>query len=91
MQTLSPWTLDTGRKLNVYKTFRRRPGCFLNVLCTFNLHAVSKGLDEALDFPFVLIKSSCRKHYIMIIIVIQIIWGSFQHYLKYAHFIPNLY
>ena len=29
--------VDTGRKLNVHKTFRRRPGRLLNVLCTFNL------------------------------------------------------
>ena len=28
--------VDTGRKLNVHKTFRRRPGRLLNVLCTFN-------------------------------------------------------
>ena len=31
---------DTGRKLNVHKTFRRRPGRLLNVLCTFNLRPV---------------------------------------------------
>ena len=35
--------VDTGRKLNVHKTFRRRPGRFLNVLCTFNLRLVSTG------------------------------------------------
>ena len=35
--------VDTGRKLNVHKTFRRRPGCLLNVLCTFNLRSVSTG------------------------------------------------
>ena len=35
--------VDTGRKLNVYKTFRRRPGRLLNVLCTFNLRPVSTG------------------------------------------------
>ena len=35
--------VDTGRKLNVHKTFRRRPGRLLNVLCTFNLHPVSIG------------------------------------------------
>ena len=29
--------VGTGRKLNVHKTFRRRPGRLLNVLCTFNL------------------------------------------------------
>ena len=36
--------VDTGRKLNVHKTFRRRPGCLLNVLCTFNLRPVSTGI-----------------------------------------------
>ena len=35
--------VDTGRKLNVYKTFRRRPESLLNVLCTFDLRAVSTG------------------------------------------------
>ena len=35
--------LDRGRKLNVHKTCRRRPGRLLNVLCTFNLHPVSRG------------------------------------------------
>ena len=34
---------DTGRKLNVHKTLRRRPGRLLNVLCTFNLRPVSTG------------------------------------------------
>ena len=31
------YPVDTGRKLNVHKTFRSRPGRLLNVLCTFNL------------------------------------------------------
>ena len=35
--------LDTGPKMNVHKTFRRRPGRLLNVLCTFNLHSLSRG------------------------------------------------
>ena len=35
--------VDTGCKLNVHKTFRRRPGCLLNVFCTFNLRLVSMG------------------------------------------------
>ena len=35
--------VDTGRKLNVHKTFRRCPGRLLNVLCTFNLRSVSMG------------------------------------------------
>ena len=31
--------------MNVHKTFRRRPGRLLNVLCTFNLRPVSIGSD----------------------------------------------
>ena len=42
--------IDTGRKLNVHKTFRRRPGRLLNVLCTFNLRPVSIGLCKY-DYP----------------------------------------
>ena len=34
---------STGRKLSIHKTFRRRPGRLLNVLCTFNLRPVSRG------------------------------------------------
>ena len=41
---VSNFPVDTGRKLNVYKTFRRRPGRLLNVLCMFNLCPVSTGL-----------------------------------------------
>ena len=37
---------DRGRKLNVHKTFRRRPGRLLNVLCTFSLRPVSTGLAQ---------------------------------------------
>ena len=36
--------VDTGRKLNVNKTFRRGPGRLLNVLCAYNLRPVSMGL-----------------------------------------------
>ena len=35
--------VDTGRKLSVHKTFRRRPGRLLNVLCTVSLRPVSTG------------------------------------------------
>ena len=35
--------VDTGRKLNVHKAFKRRPGRLLNVLSTFNLRPVSAG------------------------------------------------
>ena len=38
--------VDTGRILNVYKTFRRHPGHLLNVLCTFNLRPVSTGQPQ---------------------------------------------
>ena len=37
--------VDTGRKLNIQKTFRRRPGRLLNVLCTFRLRPVSTGKE----------------------------------------------
>ena len=36
--------VGTGCKLNVHKTFRRRPGRLLKVLCTFNLRHVSTGI-----------------------------------------------
>ena len=39
--------VDTGRKLNVQKTFRRRPGRLLNVLYTFNLLPVPTGNLQA--------------------------------------------
>ena len=35
--------VDTGHKLSEHKTFRRRPGRLLNVLCPFNLRTVSTG------------------------------------------------
>ena len=36
--------VDTGRKLNLHKTFRRRPWRLLNVWCTFSLRSVSTGI-----------------------------------------------
>ena len=42
-RNITHYPVDTGRKLNVHKTFRRRPGRLLNVLCTFNLCPVSTG------------------------------------------------
>ena len=36
--------VDTGRKLNVHKTFIRHPGRLLNVFYTFNLRPVSTGV-----------------------------------------------
>ena len=38
--------VDTRRKLNVQKTFRKRPGRLMNVLWTFNLRPVSTGWLE---------------------------------------------
>ena len=40
---VSDLRVDTRRKLNVHKTFRRRPGRLLDVLCTFSLLPVSTG------------------------------------------------
>ena len=39
-QKQPPDPVDTGRKLDVYKMFKRRPGRLLNVLGMFNLHSV---------------------------------------------------
>ena len=44
MLILLPFPVDLGLKLNVHKTFRKRPGHLLNVSCTFNLRPVSTGL-----------------------------------------------
>ena len=44
--------IDTGRKLNAHKTFRRRPGRLLNVLCTFNLRPVSTGYGSSFSLSF---------------------------------------
>ena len=44
--------VDTGRKLNVHKTFRRRPGRLLDVLCTFNLCPMSMGVLLSLHIYF---------------------------------------
>ena len=44
------FSVDTGRKLNVHKTFRRLPGGLLNVLCTFNLRPVSTGVVSVAKF-----------------------------------------
>ena len=33
--------MGTDPKLNIHKTFRRRPGQLLNVLSTFTFHPVS--------------------------------------------------
>ena len=40
------YPVDTGRELNVHKTFRRSPGHLLKVLYTFNLRPVSTGYKK---------------------------------------------
>ena len=45
-QKQPPDPVDTGRKLDVYKTFRKRPGRLLNVLCMFNLHYLQAQLSR---------------------------------------------
>ena len=52
MQKFTRFPVDTRRKLNVHKTFRRRPGRLLNVLCTFNLRPVSTGLQRIRKIAF---------------------------------------
>ena len=42
--------VDTGRKLNVHKMFRRRPGRLLKVLCMFNLRPVPTGSGNIKKF-----------------------------------------
>ena len=51
------YPLDTGRKWNKHKTFRRYPWRLLNVLCRFNLHTVSRGYES----KFLLFKSLMGK------------------------------
>ena len=43
-QSITNILVDTGRKLNVHKTLRRRPRRLLNVLRTFNLRPMSAGM-----------------------------------------------
>ena len=53
--------VDTGSKLNVHKTFRRRPGRLLNVFCTFNLRPVSTGIIATL-FSFQMLNLAELNH-----------------------------
>ena len=41
--------LDAGRKLDVHKTLRRRPGRLQNVLHTFSLRPAPKGSDQKIS------------------------------------------
>ena len=53
--------VDTVRKLNVHKTFRRLSGRLLNVLCTFNLRPVSTGMGGVLSSSIVSERLKMRK------------------------------
>ena len=44
--------VDTGRKLNVRKTLRRRPGRLLNVFYAFSLRPVSTGFMLPYEIQF---------------------------------------
>ena len=56
--------VDTGRTLNVRKTFRIRPGRLLNVLCVFHLRPVSTGLYNFPNFrTFIWKKNSLNVTY----------------------------
>ena len=44
--------VDTGYKLDVYKTFSTRPGHLLNVLSTFSLHPLSTGLWRSTNIAY---------------------------------------
>ena len=46
---------ETGRKLNVHKTFRRRLGRLLKVLCMFNLRPVPTGKISKLSMKIMLL------------------------------------
>ena len=56
--------VDTWRRLNVDKTFRRRPERLLNVLCTFSLRPVSAGLIVLLSKPRCLGKENRKIEYL---------------------------
>ena len=53
--------VDTGCKWNVHKTLRRRPGRFLNFLCTFNLRPLSRGQLNILIRPKDYLKFESKK------------------------------
>ena len=47
---ITNFPVDTRGKLNIHKTYSRRPERLLNVFCTFNLRPVSTGLHVLLSF-----------------------------------------
>ena len=63
--------VDTGRKLNVRKPFRRRPGRLLNVLCTFNFKSCVYGV---IIFRTIKIDNSVLGQYL----IVPFLWSN--HY-----------
>ena len=72
---------DAGGKLDVHKTFRRRPERLLNLLCTFNLRPVSTGqLKYILGSKYALIEIERLICYLKIsLTAINFLW-CFNHF-----------
>ena len=49
------FTVNTRRRFNVYKTFRRRPGRLLNVLWMFSLRLESRGNVSSINIALIVI------------------------------------
>ena len=83
--------VDTGRKLDVHKTFRRRPWRLLNVLCTFNLRPVSTGkfwLIITLRFKLLSFLEVMKKINDLTTIILkkeEVIKNYITYYIKYNH------
>ena len=59
--------VDVERKLNVYKTFIRRPGRLLNILCTFDLRLVSTGMSgHVLFISFEALLMTVPRYYVTV-------------------------
>ena len=75
-------SVDTERKLNVHKMFRRRSGRLLNVLCTFNLRPVSMGninhcKNESFTYDLVLLKN-IKAHIFNVNLSLICVWPVFK-------------
>ena len=75
-------SVDTGRKLNVHKMFRRRSGRLLNVLCSFNLRPVSTGninhcKNELFTYDSVLLRN-IKAHIFNVNLSLTCVWPVFK-------------
>ena len=61
LEALASLILEIDRKLTVHKSFRKRKGCLLNLLCTFILRPVFRGFRQLLGFLYII--SSWRFYY----------------------------